>query len=72
MSIPSIILPIMGAIMTAHFDLFLQYQAASHYFGHLYLVELLKDKLVSSAPARIVWTTSASEALGTINWDNIE
>lgn len=50
----------------------MQYQAASHFFGHVYLTELLKDKLISSAPARLIWTTSASETLGTINWDNIE
>ncbi|KAK9792452.1 hypothetical protein WJX73_001544 [Symbiochloris irregularis] len=49
-----------------------EYQAASYYFGHVYLTELLKDKLESSAPARLLWTTSASETLGTINWDNIE
>lgn len=50
----------------------LQFQVASNYFGHLYLTELLKDKLVSSAPSRIVFTTSAAETYGTINWDNLE
>ena len=50
----------------------LQFQVASNYFGHLYLTELLKDKLVSSAPSRIVFTTSAAETYGSINWENLE
>jgi NAD(P)-dependent dehydrogenase (short-subunit alcohol dehydrogenase family) len=49
-----------------------EFQVASNYFGHLYLTELLKDKLVSSAPSRIVFTTSAAETYGTINWENLE
>ena len=44
---------------------------ASTYFGHVYLVELLKDKLKASAPSRLVWTVSAAESLGYIDWDDL-
>ena len=49
----------------------LQYQVASTYYGHVYLVELLKDKLKASAPSRLVWTVSAAESLGYIDWDDL-
>ena len=37
----------------------------------MYLVELLKDKLKASAPSRLVWTTSAAESFGYIDWSDL-
>lgn len=48
-----------------------EYQAASTYFGHVYMVELLKHLLVKSAPSRLIWTVSAAESTGFVDWDDI-
>ena len=37
----------------------------------MFLVELLKDKLKASAPSRLVWTTSAAESFGYIDWSDL-
>lgn len=43
------------------------------HFSHLLLTMLLVDKLKHSAPSRIVYTSSASEATAQkeIPWDNL-
>lgn len=43
------------------------------HFAHFYLTMLLVDKLKASAPARIILTSSASEATAQeeIPWDNL-
>lgn len=43
------------------------------HFAHFYLTMLLVDKLKDSAPARIIFTSSASEATAQkeIPWDNL-
>ena len=38
----------------------------------MYLTELLKDKLKAASPSRLVWTVSAAETLGAIDWNDIE
>ena len=42
------------------------------HWGHAYLTLLLLDLLKASAPARIVYTSSASEASGDSSLENIE
>lgn len=49
----------------------LQCQIGTHFFGHAYLSSLLLPTLKQSAPSRIVWTTSAAEAAGDVDWDNL-
>lgn len=49
----------------------LQAQIGTHFFGHAYLSSLLLPTLKQSAPSRIVWTTSAAETSGDVDWDNL-
>lgn len=48
-----------------------QCQIGTHFFGHAYLSSLLLPVLKESTPSRIVWTTSAAEAAGQVDWDNL-
>ena len=51
----------------------LQIMIGVQHFSHFYLTMLLIDKLKASAPARIIYTSSASEATAQkeIPWDNL-
>ena len=59
----------MGAQRTSAdgFDL----QLATNYLGHFHLVNLLRDRLVASAPARVIHVSSIAARFGHIYWDNI-
>ncbi|DBA77215.1 TPA: hypothetical protein ACH3X1_009786 [Trebouxia sp. C0004] len=46
-------------------------QIGTHYFGHAYLTSLLLPTLKKSTPSRVVWTTSAAETSGDVDWDNL-
>ena len=48
-----------------------QCQIGTHFFGHAYLTSLLLPTLKDSSPSRVVWTTSAAEAAGDVDWDNL-
>ena len=50
----------------------LQTMIGIQHWGHAYLTLLLLDLLKASAPARIVYTSSASEASGDSSLENIE
>jgi len=43
-----------------------------NYLGPFFLTKLLIDRLKASAPARIVWVSSAAESIGEINWDDLK
>ncbi|KAK9816695.1 hypothetical protein WJX72_003796 [[Myrmecia] bisecta] len=47
-------------------------QLGTHYFGHVLLTELLLHKLKDSQPSRLVWVTSAAEAYGEVDWNDLE
>jgi len=49
----------------------LQAQIGTHFFGHAYLTSLLLPTLKKSTPSRVVWTTSAAETSGDVDWDNL-
>ena len=49
----------------------MQCQIGTHFFGHAYLTSLLLPTLKNSTPSRIVWTTSAAEAAGDVDWNNL-
>ena len=53
-------------------DCLLQTMIGIQHWGHAYLTLLLLDLLKVSAPARIVYTSSASEASGDSSLENIE
>lgn len=46
-------------------------QIGTHFFGHAYLTSLLLPTLKQSKPSRVVWTTSAAEAAGDVDWNNL-
>lgn len=46
-------------------------QIGTHFFGHAYLTSLLLPSLKKSTPSRVVWTTSAAETSGDVDWDNL-
>lgn len=48
-----------------------QCQIGTHFFGHAYLTSLLLPTMKDCAPSRIVWTTSAAEAAGDVDWNNL-
>ena len=46
-------------------------QLATNYLGHFHLVNLLRDNLVASAPARVIHVSSIAARFGHIYWDDI-
>ena len=46
-------------------------QLATNYLGHFHLVNLLRQRLISSAPARIVHVSSIAARFGHVHWDDI-
>ena len=46
-------------------------QLATNYLGHFHLVNLLRDRLVASAPARVIHVSSIAARFGHIYWDDI-
>lgn len=51
---------------------FAEAQVGINHFGHFYLEHLLHDRLVRSAPARVVVLASTAHKRGTVDWDNLE
>lgn len=46
-------------------------QLATNYLGHFHLVNLLRDRLVASAPARIIHVSSIAARFGHVYWSDI-
>ena len=46
-------------------------QLATNYLGHFHLVNLLHQRLIASAPARIVHVSSIAARFGHVHWDDI-
>jgi NAD(P)-dependent dehydrogenase (short-subunit alcohol dehydrogenase family) len=46
-------------------------QLATNYLGHFHLVNLLTDRLVASAPARIINVASIAARFGKVHWDDV-
>lgn len=46
-------------------------QLATNYLGHFHLLNLLRERLVASAPARVIHVSSIAARFGHIHWDDI-